>query len=99
MNLAHYEQLILFSFVEEMIGALEKLLRGDAGSPSLGMEREVYRTECAPVSRVLVLSAGFADMSIVSSNLGSNQYSFPHLHLTLLFLLPEEKDPFRSFYL
>lgn len=81
-----------------MVGALEELLRGDAGSPSLGMEREVYRTECAPVSRVLVDPAGFADMSVVPSSLGSGQYSFPHLHLTLLFLPPEEKDQFRSFY-
>lgn len=36
MNLTHYNQLILFSFVSEMLGALYELVRGDAGSPSWG---------------------------------------------------------------
>lgn len=38
MNLACHKQLILFSFVEEMVDALEELLRGDASSPLVGME-------------------------------------------------------------
>lgn len=54
MNLAHYKQLILFSFVEEKVGALEELLRGHGGSTLVGMEWEDYRAECAPVSTVVV---------------------------------------------
>lgn len=88
MNLARHKQLILFSFVEEMVGALEELLRDDAGSPLVGMEWEDYRTECAPVSRVLGHPAGLADMWIGEWHppvLVLPKYSFPYLHLTLLF--------------
>lgn len=81
MNLTHYKQLILLSFVREMLGALDELLRGYAGSPFVGMEGEDCRTECALVSRALCHPAGFADELI--GELYSQSCFCPSMHSSI----------------